>query len=436
MLRGVALGALAFAGGAFMSTNPWEPGRGAASAGTDVESPYLAVRQLGRVLVRVEGEYVEPVDRAKLVDGAIRGMVGNLDPHSSYMNREEYTNFQNDTAGRFGGIGIEVDIRGDAITVIAPIEGSPAERAGVKSGDRIVGVDGESVQEKGIDAVMKKLRGDPGTKVKLFIRRAGVNDALVIELTREVIRVSSIVAKRLEGGVLYLRIKQFQTDTHLEMLRAVARLRTKDAFRGVLLDLRSNPGGLVDEATEIADEFLASGGIYSMRSRGVVVEETTAQGGGAFATLPVVMLVNEWTASASELLAGALQDNGRGRVVGMDTFGKGSVQTILDLPGGAGLKLTTARYYTPKGHAIQADGVHPDVRVVAKGDGFPFLRERDLEGALSGEGVPAKVQDGGAFTIDAAPGEINVPRDVPVNPLFGKDPHLKIGYEELQKAIK
>jgi carboxyl-terminal processing protease len=406
----------AFSGGAMVAHLP------SASAGTDAENPYLAMRQLGRVLARMEADYVDPVDRKQLVDGAIRGMVANLDPHSNYMNREEYTSFQNDTAGRFGGIGIEVDVRGDVITVVAPIEGSPAERAGVKSGDKIVGVDGDTTQEHSIDQVMKKLRGVPGTRVKLMVRRAAQSELLIIELVREVIRVSSILASRLEGGFLYLRIKQFQTETFLEMMRAVGQLRGASAFTGV------------DEATAIADEFLDTGAIYTMRTRGKVIEEAHATRGGAFVGLPIVALVNEWSASASELLAGALQDHQRARIVGVDTFGKGSVQTIMDLPDGAGLKLTTARYYTPKGHAIQADGVHPDVRVLAKGDGFPFLRERDLEGALLGEGVPANARPHRTLEVDAVKGDIAVPREVPVNPLLGKDPFLKIAYEELRRG--
>jgi carboxyl-terminal processing protease len=404
-----------------------------AHAGTDAENPYFAMQQTGRALALMEAEYVDPVDRKRLVDGAVRGMVSQLDPHSSYMNREEYRAFLNDTAGQFGGIGIEVDIRGDVITVVAPIEGSPAERAGVRSGDRVIGVDGDTTQEHSIAEVMKKLRGEPGTKVKLVIRRNGVAEAIVLELTREIIKVRSVVAARLEGGFLYIRIKQFQSETHAEFMRALAKYRGKSPFTGVLLDVRSNPGGLVDEATAIADEFLDGGAIYSMRTRGKIVEEARADSGGALTGMPVVALVNEWSASASELLVGALQDQKRARIVGVDTFGKGSVQTIMNLPGGAGLKLTTARYYTPNGHAIQADGVHPDVKVVASGEGFPFLRERDLEGALPGEGIPPKTVPIRVEQVDASKGEIDVPREIPVNPLLGKDPFLKIAYEELRR---
>ena len=276
---------------------------------------------------------------------------------------------------------------------------------------------------------------------------------LTFELTREVIHVSAVTYKLLDGDVGYLRIKQFQERTHAELMTATAKMRSESKngrLAGILLDLRSNPGGLVDEATEIADEFLATGGIYSMRHRGEIIEDLKARSGGAFLDLPSVCLVNEWSASASELLVGALQDNKRTTVVGANTFGKGSVQSILPLPNGAGLKLTTARYYTPSGHAIQADGIHPDV-VIEPGTRAPnepvhIVRERDLPGHLAAEGPQKLGQSGNvpsrAPVVDA--GLVTSPedevigsraRDIPFDPSQSKDVVLRVGYQTLRTAM-
>lgn len=450
------------------------------------QNPYQTVEQLGRVLVQVENNYVDAVEREKLVEGAIKGMVENLDPHSAYLPPEEWRQFQSDTEGKFGGVGLEVDGRGDKLIVIAPIEGSPAQRAGIRSGDQIVAVDGDDVVGQPLEKIVKRMRGAAGTKVKITMLRevkgaasrnpsasvakelkdestdAGAapdaappertGQTLTFELTREVIHVSAVLHKLLDGNIGYLRIKQFQERTHAELMAATAKLRSETkggGLAGILLDLRSNPGGLVDEATEVADEFLAGGGIYSMRHRGRVIEDLKARPGGAFTELPVVALVNEWSASASELLVGALQDNKRAIVVGAGTFGKGSVQSILPLPNGSGLKLTTARYYTPSGHAIQADGIHPDV-VVDPGArastqsalaNARTVRERDLPGHLPAEGP----QGGGAsrdagHDVHVDAGAEDVPttsaRDVPQDPSTSADVVLRVGYQTLKTQTK
>jgi carboxyl-terminal processing protease len=456
-----------------------------AEATPEAQNPYQSVAQLGRVLVQIENNYVDPVERGKMVEGAIKGMVENLDPHSSYLPPEEWKQFQSDTEGKFGGVGLEVDGRGEKLVVIAPIEGSPAQRAGIKSGDQIIAVDGEDVLTQPLDKVVKKMRGAAGTKVKVTIHResgrgtatAGSPDSgiapsppiygegrdkidggagpaaertgqtLTFELTREVIHVSSVTYKLLDGNVGYIRIKQFQERAHAEMMAATAKLRAESkggALTGILLDVRSNPGGLVDEATEIADEFLSSGGIYSMRHRGEVIEDLKARSGGAFADVPCVALVNEWSASASELLVGALQDNKRATVVGANTFGKGSVQSILPLPAGAGLKLTTARYYTPSGHAIQADGIHPDV-IIESGTRGPqeapkVTRERDLPGHLPPEGPQGgnATRDAGGVIVDGGVRDEvsgSLARDVPVDPSSSPDVVLRVGYQMLKAQI-
>jgi carboxyl-terminal processing protease len=408
------------------------------------DAPYAAVEQLGRVLVEVEREYVDPVDRAKLVDGAVKGMVAELDPHSSYMAPDEFQAFESDTEGEFGGIGIEVETRNDQLIVLSPIEGSPAERAGIVSGDAIVSVDGKDASSQPLDKLVKHLRGVPGGHVKLGVRRQGHDDLISFDLVREVIHVPSVASKLLSHQVGYVRVKQFQEHTHDELLDAAARLRSRSggALKGIILDLRNDPGGLVDQAADVADEFLDEGVIYTARHRGLVVDEVRSRAGGAFAVEPCVVLVNQYTASASELVAGALQDHKRASIVGEQTFGKGSVQAIVSLPGGAGLRLTVSRYYTPGGHAIQADGVHPDVTVeVKKDEGLVSYREKDLEGHLAAErgaqqaspgAVVVAAGDAGEPTFE--PGRSDA-RGVPEDPEKGNDPVLKIGWEVLGRTI-
>lgn len=420
---------------------------GRADAAPQEASAYAAMGQLGRVLALVENEYVDPVERSRLVEGAVKGMVGELDPHSAYMPAQDFKIFQSDTEGKFGGIGVEVDVRGDAVTVLAPIEGSPAERAGIKPGDKILAVDGEDARNIGFDKMVRKMRGAPGTHVKLVVRRDGQREPLTFDLVREVIKVSSVSGKLLDGNVAYLRVKQFQERTHEELLQSVAKLRlqARDApLTGVVLDLRNDPGGLVDEASAIADELLPSGTIYTTRHRGQITDEVSAHGGGALVDVPAVVLVNEWSASASELVAGALQDNARALVVGTNTFGKGSVQTILELPGGAGIRLTTSRYYTPSGHAIQADGVHPDVTIESDrvtASKFPTIREKDLENALPGEGGSSG-PDGGVVYVAPPAVDGGVPdtetssvRNMPTDPTKGADFTLKVAYRLLRGPL-
>jgi carboxyl-terminal processing protease len=441
LARFVVLPVCAFAGGACATVLSGGP---KAAHG---DTPYEAVEQLGRVLVEVENEYVDPVDRAKLVDGAIKGMVAELDPHSSYMPSEEFQAFESDTEGEFGGIGIEVENRSDQLVVLAPIEGSPAERAGMKSGDLIVSVDGRDPSQEPLDKLVKRLRGAPGSHVKLGVRRTGVNDILTFDLAREVIHVPSVSSKLLVDNVAYVRVKQFQERTHDELLAAAAKLRGKAAggkLTGIILDLRADPGGLVDQAADVADEFLDGGNIYTARHRGQIVDQVDARGGGAFVHEPCVLLVNQWTASASELVAGALQDHKRATVVGEPTFGKGSVQAIVSLPGGAGMRLTVSRYYTPSGHAIQADGVHPDVAVeTPKTDGLVSYREKDLEGHLAAQengGQPSEAKPKNVIVVGGDAGS-PVPdvggsdaKGVAEDPEKGTDEVLKVGWRVLRHS--
>jgi len=415
---------------------------GPAQATTEAESPYRALDQMARVLVQVETAYVEPVDHDRLLTGAIKGMVAELDPHSSYLPAEDYKIFQSDTEGRFGGIGVEVDFRDDYVTVIAPIEDSPAFRAGVQSGDRIVAIDNVGVRGRGADELVRQMRGEPGTKVTVTIRREGVERLLYFTLSREVIEVSSVAFKRLEQDVVYVRIKQFQTGTHTELLESIGKLRKGGRIAGVLLDLRNNPGGLVNEASAVADEFLPSGIIYTTRHRGRVVDEIRATSHGALQRGPLVVLVNEYSASAAELVAGALQDHHRAAIVGARTFGKGSVQTIVDLPGGDGLRLTTMRYYTPSGRAIQAQGIEPTLLIeggYGKERDFGVLRESDLENHLPPEGpsgsAPSETEEPEpSQNIETHLGVV-LTRDIPEDPTGGADLALSVGFQILTGVL-
>lgn len=425
-LRTAALVAAAFVGGAVAART--------ADATPAAASPFALLDQLARVLVVVENAYVEPTSRDRLVEGALKGMVAELDPHSAYMNREEYAEFQGDTEGRFGGIGVEVDFREEVVTVIAPIDGSPAARAGVKPGDKIVAIDGRPTRGVPADKLVRLMRGEPGTRVTIDVLREGAADVISIQLTREIVQVASVEGKRLAGDVAYVRLKQFQAGSHDELLREIGRQRGAAAapLAGVLLDLRNDPGGLVDEAEAIADELLEGGVVYTTRHRGKVVDEVNAGPGGALADLPVVVLVNEYSASSSELLAGALRDNGRATLVGTRTFGKGSVQTIFDLPDGSGMRLTTMRYYTPSGRSIQAEGIAPDVWIrPANGKEATTYREDSLEGHLVGDagGRPVAAQAVVLAPDDDAPlGRI---ADIPPDPTQGKDFALAEGYRRL-----
>jgi len=415
----------AFAAGHFLSVSS------PAEAAKNNESPHAAIEQLARVLVQVENRYVDPVDRDRLLLGAIKGMVAELDPHSEYFPPKEYGEFTSETTGKFGGVGIEVDGRGEYLTVIAPIEGGPAEAAGVKPGDEIVAIDGQDAKGLTLEKSVRLMRGDPGTKVVLTVRRPSENNKIIkIPLTRAEIRVHSVNWEALPNGVAWLRIKQFQEKTHDELVDAIGKVKGKlgGKIAGVVLDMRRNPGGLVNQSVEVADEFLDKGVIFSMRGQnGKTLEESRASSGGALVNVPVAVLVDEASASAAELVAGALQDSKRAIVVGVQTFGKGSVQSIFELPGGAGLKLTTARYYTPSGRSIQAQGIEPDIVVEASRvvDPKPNIqKEKDLPNALVAEtGKDAGPPDATPATSDAG-GDGGLPPPFP-----GKKPDLEKDFQ-------
>lgn len=332
------------------------------SAATRV--PLDEIRRYVGVYNAVKEAYVDPIDDKKLMHSAIRGLLLDLDPHSAYLDRRDAAAFDEGTSGAYDGIGVEVlQLPDGKVRVIAPIDDTPADKAGVKAGDTIVAVDGKTLTPASSDG-QGPLRGAPGTTVRLTILREGVAKPLEIDVQRQTIRVASVRGRMLEPGYGYVRIAAFQVDTAADFQRVLARLQAEAGgrLRGLVLDLRSNPGGLLTSAVQIADDLLERGTIVSTRGRIPISDaEFAATPGDRLDGAPVVVLVDAGSASASEVLAGALRDNGRARVVGSRTFGKGSVQTVLPLDNGDSVKLTTARYYTPSGKSIQARGIEPDV---------------------------------------------------------------------------
>ncbi len=377
---------------------------------------YRLLTLFGDVFERVRAEYVEPVNDTDLVENAINGMLTGLDPHSNYMNAKSFRDMQVQTRGEFGGLGIEVTQDNGFIKVISPIDDTPASRAGIKAGDLILALDGQTVQGLSLNDAVDKMRGAPNSKIKLTIRREGQDAPLEVALTREVIRIQ-VVKSHLEGGdIAYIRVTSFneQTDSGLRKALAALKAQAGDKLRGIILDLRNDPGGLLDQAVAVADDFIDQGEIVSTRARHAEDSQRwNAKGGDITNGLPVVVLINGGSASASEIVAGALQDHQRAILLGTRSFGKGSVQTVIPLPGNGAMRLTTARYYTPSGRSIQGLGIAPDVEVAATREEKPhFLpdREADLNRALTNSGGTSQ---------GAAPVRTDLPpivRDIPKLP--------------------
>ena len=346
------------------------------------------------VFEQIKESYVEPVDDKTLLENAIRGMLAGLDPHSSYLVPEEATDLHANTSGRFGGLGIEVSTEDGFVKVIAPFDDTPAARAGIKPGDLIIRLDGKAVKGMSLSDAVKLMRGPPGTSIDLTIVREGENSPFEITLKRDIIRVTSIKRRMLEPGFGYVRITQFQSPTADSLRKALAKLKAANGsdLRGLVLDLRNNPGGSLDAAIGVSDAFLTQGTIVSTKGRTQASESLhTATPTDLLNGSPIVVLVNGGSASASEIVAGALQDNKRAVIMGTKTFGKGSVQNVIDLKNKSALKLTTARYYTPSGVSIQAKGIAPDIVLekVTLGEGSGdsgSLSEADLAGHLSSDG--------------------------------------------------
>jgi carboxyl-terminal processing protease len=352
---------------------------------------YRLLNLFGDVFERVRAEYVEPVNDRDAIENAIQGMLTGLDPHSSYMNPRMYRDMQVQTRGEFGGLGIEVTQENGYIKVISPIDDTPAARAGVKPGDLITHLNGSSVQGLSLQDAVEQMRGERGTAIRITIRREGAERPIELSITRAVIR-PQVVRFRLEGNDIgYIRLTSFNERTEAGLRNAMAQLRQQAGgnLRGLVLDLRNNPGGLLDQAVQVSDDFLNQGEIVSTRARRPEdAQRWNARGGDIAEGLPVVVLINSGSASASEIVAGALQDHRRAIVMGVKSFGKGSVQTVMPIPGNGAMRLTTARYYTPSGRSIQATGIEPDIEVLAQREDAAQTvaarrdREADLRRAL------------------------------------------------------
>ncbi|WP_207060841.1 S41 family peptidase [Motiliproteus sp. SC1-56] len=373
----------------------------AQEAQSEAPLPLESLRTFTEVFERIKAAYVEPVEDQTLLENAIKGMLGGLDPHSAYLDPHAFKDLQVNTSGEFGGLGIEVGMEDGFVRVVAPIDDTPAQRAGIQPGDMIIKLDDQAVQGMGLMDAVKLMRGKPGTDITLTIMREGETQPIEIVVTRAVIKVASVKGRLLNGDYGYLRISQFQSHTGADVRKTIADLAEQTDLQGLVLDLRNNPGGVLQAAVEVSDAFLdqdalivyTEGRLKQAELRYSAAEEDLTGG------LPLVVLINAGSASASEIVAGALQDHQRAIIMGTPSFGKGSVQTVLPLNNERALKLTTARYYTPEGRSIQAEGIVPDIRVdpskVTRVEpAHQRVKEANLQGHLSnGNAKEAAVEE-------------------------------------------
>jgi carboxyl-terminal processing protease len=353
------------------------------------DSGYEDLRTFTEALAIIKKTYVEEIKTKDLIEGALKGMLTSLDPHSGFMNVEAYKDMQVETKGEFGGLGIQIGIKDRTLTVIAPIEDTPAYKAGIKAGDRIVKIAGVSTRDMGIQDAVTKMRGPKGTSVTLTVMRDEWKEPIDITIERDVIKIKSVKYRMMNDDVGYVKLTQFQESTAEDLGFALGRLK-KDNMTSLVLDLRNNPGGLLNSAVEVAEEFLPPKKlVVSIKGRnGNKSDYLTETDAIRYAEIPMVVIVNQGSASASEIVAGALKDWNRAVILGVQTFGKGSVQSLIPLSDGSGLRLTTAKYYTPKGTSIQGVGITPDIVVkieVKDGKGRQVIREKDLERHLKND---------------------------------------------------
>ena len=372
----------------------------APAPGAESSETYRQLNLFGDVFERVRAEYVEEVTDEQLVEAAVKGMLNALDPHSSYMPPREFKDMQVQTRGEFGGLGIEVTMENGLVKVISPIDDTPAARAGLEPGDYISHIDGEQVLGLTLQEAVDRMRGPVKSEITVTIVRAGETAPFDVTLVRDVIRIRS-VRWRPEGEIGYVRITSFNEQTQPGLERGVDELRGElgERMKGLVLDLRNNPGGLLEQAVAVSNAFLHQGEIVSTRGRSEDdAHRFNAEEGDLIEGLPIVVLINGGSASASEIVAGALQDHDRAVILGTPSFGKGSVQTVIPLPGDGAMRLTTARYYTPSGRSIQAKGIEPDIEVerttIDAVDGAERMRESDLRGRLDSEAEPGAEADG------------------------------------------
>jgi len=342
------------------------------------ERLYKKIDLFGEVLDKIKKEYVEDVDQSEMLDSAINGALQSLDPYSSYMGPELFQEIETDTKGEFGGLGIEVGMEAGVIKVISPIDDTPASKANIKSGDYIIQIDGNQVQGKSLIEAVKMMRGPVGSEIKLTIRRKGEKKAIEKKIIREIIQIKSVEAKIFEKKIAYLRLKSFNSNSSKQLVKEIDKFEKKNEPVGYILDLRNNPGGLLTQAINVTDFFLDDGEILSTKGRKVIENRRFfAKKGDKVKGKPLIVLINQGSASASEIVAGALQDHKRAIVLGENTYGKGSVQSVIPLSDGGGIRLTVSKYYLPSGKSISEVGVAPDIMVEEKGENFTLNSPSD-----------------------------------------------------------
>jgi carboxyl-terminal processing protease len=359
----------------------------------EMQKTYKNLEIFSNVLSIVQQNYVDDIDTQEAIEGAIKGMLTSLDPHSSFMKPDDFKELQVETKGSFSGIGIEITLKDNILTVVSPIEGTPADKMGIQAGDKIIKIEDEATKDMSLLEAVKKLRGPKGSEITISIHREGWTELKDIIIVRDVIPIHSVKSRMIEPGYGYVRITNFQRKTAKDLKIELDDLNSKGELKGLILDLRNNPGGLLDSSVKVADLFLDEGMIVYTKGRLKDQNMKFKAHSGPEYNFPMVILINEGTASASEIVAGALQDNKRALVLGTQSFGKGSVQTIIPMADGAGLRLTTARYYTPNGTSIQATGITPDVLVPREAPGIGkktkkpnFFREKDFKHHLENGG--------------------------------------------------
>jgi len=389
---------------------------------------YESLETFANILAIVRKNYVDEVKTQELVDGAIKGMLGSLDPHSAYLTEELYKDLQTETQGRFGGLGIEVTVRDGILTVVSPIEDTPAARVGIQPGDQIFKIEDDLTKDMGLIEAVKRLRGPTGSSVNISVKRKGSNKLLNFKIVRDVIKIRSVRSYELKPGFVYVRLAQFQENSAADIRGAVAKGGPKDGkVKGFILDLRNNPGGLLTQAVKVSDLFLDSGLIvYTDGRLDHQKQKFSANKKGTWVDFPMVVLVNSGSASASEIVAGALQDHKRAIVLGTQTFGKGSVQTILPLNDRSALRLTTAKYFTPNGRSIQAKGIEPDIvmeRTAVEAEKPAGPREQVRE-----ENLPGHLENPGGDTLP----NVDSDAEESVTQRIMRDPQVKRALELLK----
>ncbi|HOP47241.1 MAG TPA: S41 family peptidase [Desulfobacteraceae bacterium] len=420
----IILISLIVCGALFLKGNNYE-------VNADTKDVYKNIELFTEVLRQIENNYVETQEPKDLIYGAIKGMIRDLDPHSSFMTKEEYSEFMLETKGSFTGIGIEITIKDNILTVVSPIEDTPAYKAGIKAGDKIFKVENEPTKDMTMLEAVKKIRGPKGTKVNLTILREGSDKPLEFSITRDVIPLKSVRHNLLSPDIAYIRISNFQSKTAEDLSSVIKELKNERKIKGLILDLRNNPGGLLSQAIEVSDIFLDSGIIVSTKGRNNAHNITaSAHENSTKIDYTIIVLVNGGSASAAEIVSGALQDNKKALILGTRTFGKGSVQTILPLSDGSGLRLTTARYYTPSGKSIQSSGITPDIEIAfmpqeekKEKKETHFFREEDLEG---------NVLDNDSDTRESEKSRQDSDRDEFAKNLLEKDNQIRQAFQLLQ----